>query len=522
MIDRDVVPVALGVGETGHVLDAFVAEGLDPSLAFVVVGEGINRTSLVLRFAWDAPIPAKTPWRARADRAKAGSSTPPPTRRPHRWWNARCAPEPSCSTTARITFAWEGDARPEAGSSQRFGYESGAQRWILDDSRLVTLHRRMPRVQNSAVAFLRHLRERGFAQAPRLFGTALVTDRSGETWVAVTSQTFVQNPTDVEAALREILRTRTADERLIRSAENVADALAALHRALATPGSDPTFGTHSLTPDDVAAWRALRTKTWRRSADARAASIAALREQIAAAIDALPGSIEAASARAHGRLTLSRVLLVGAVPVFTGFGEALARRSSPAQRRRVLGSLLRCGNARGDPGERARPDRRSPHDQRGHARPDAACTRSLPGPLRGRRERSRDDAARSGATRRADPLLPPASGAARRARGAVRTLQCAGRRLRSAAGRAAMKPDRYAHQMLRRRVARRGRRVSPLGTVAHDAAAVIVDGATCAMESRGDGWFERTVRDARAGSPLCLRVPGIRAARPRSGVALSA
>ena len=43
----------------------------------------------------------------------------------------------------------------------------------------------------------------------------------------------------------------------------------------------------------------------------------------------MPKSIDAASSRAHGRLTLPRVLLVDAVPIFVGFGEALARRSSP-------------------------------------------------------------------------------------------------------------------------------------------------------------------------------------------------
>ena len=57
--------------------------------------------------------------------------------------------------------------------------------------------------------------------------------------------------------------------------------------------------------------------------------VADVRERIAAAIDELPRAVDAASARAHGRLTLSRVLLVDAVPVFVGFGEALARRSSP-------------------------------------------------------------------------------------------------------------------------------------------------------------------------------------------------
>jgi predicted trehalose synthase len=323
------VPHALGAAQHGHVIDTFVPDEVDPSLAFVVVGEGTNRTSLVLRFVWNQPIREDALARARSG--------------PREGWIADAA---SDATTARVVeramragtelrddgrlvFAWEGDARPDADTSQRFGYAPGAQRWILDDSRLLTLHREMPRVQNSTVAFLRHLRERGFTQAPQLFGSALVTDRSGETWVAVTSQSFIQNPTDIEASLREILRTETADDRLVRSAEHVADALASLHRALSAPGSDPTFGTHPLTPDDLAAWRAGAHADLAALVGAGVAGIGAAHDEIAAAIDALPQTVAAASARAHGRLTLSRVLLVDGVPVFVGFGEALARRSSP-------------------------------------------------------------------------------------------------------------------------------------------------------------------------------------------------
>jgi maltose alpha-D-glucosyltransferase/alpha-amylase len=328
IVDRDVVPTALGSTELGHVLDVFVADVPHAAFAFVVVGEGRNRTSLVLRFAWDEPIREDALARARSG--------------PREGWIADAAADANTALMAeramragtellddaRMTFAWEGDPRAEAGSSQRFGNASDAQRWILDDSRLVTLHRRMPRVRNSAVAFLRHLREHGFSQAPQLFGTALITDRAGESWVAITSQTFVQNPTDVGAALRQILQAGTADERLILSAERVADALAAMHRALASPGSDPTFGARPLTPDEIAGWCAAAHEDLAAIA-AAGDGIGALRDEVAHVIDALPRSIDAASSRAHGRLTLPRVLLVDAVPVFVGFGEALARRSSP-------------------------------------------------------------------------------------------------------------------------------------------------------------------------------------------------
>jgi maltose alpha-D-glucosyltransferase/alpha-amylase len=333
VVESDVVPRALAAapqGRHGHVVHTFVTEEVDPSLAFVVVGDGANRTSLVLRFVWDTPVREDALARARsgpregwiADAASDGTTARVVERAMRAGTELR-------DDDGRLAFAWEGDPRPDADTSQRFGSAPGAQRWILDDSRLLTLHREMPRVQNSTVAFLRHLRERGFEQCPQLFGTALVTDRSGETWVAVTSQSFIQNPTDIEASLREILRTETADERLVRSAQNVADALASLHRALATPGSDPTFGTHPLTRDDLAAWRAAAHADLDAVAGAGITGLDALRERIAAALDALPDTVDAASARAHGRLTLGRVLLVDGRPVFVGFGEALARRSSP-------------------------------------------------------------------------------------------------------------------------------------------------------------------------------------------------
>ena len=58
--------------------------------------------------------------------------------------------------------------------SQRLGSALG--RAALDPRRRAAASRctaQMPRVQNSAVAFMRHLRERGFTQAPDLLGTAL-------------------------------------------------------------------------------------------------------------------------------------------------------------------------------------------------------------------------------------------------------------------------------------------------------------------------------------------------------------
>jgi predicted trehalose synthase len=83
-----------------------------------------------------------------------------------------------------------------------------------------------------------------------------------------------------------------------------------------------------LTDDDVAGWRTAALA----ELDALLANgvvDAPLRARVAAALDVLPGHIDAVSSRAHGRLALRRVLLVDRGPVFVGFGEALAERSSP-------------------------------------------------------------------------------------------------------------------------------------------------------------------------------------------------
>jgi malto-oligosyltrehalose trehalohydrolase len=71
-----------------------------------------------------------------------------------------------------------------------------------------------------------------------------------------------------------------------------------------------------------------------------------------------------------------------------------------------------------------------------------------------------------------------------------------------------MKPDRYAHLMPFGAELRDDGVAFRLWAPSREAATVIVDGATCAMEPRAEGWFERTVRDARAGSRYAFAFPG--------------
>ncbi|HTD38608.1 MAG TPA: maltose alpha-D-glucosyltransferase [Candidatus Limnocylindrales bacterium] len=327
IVASDIVPRALGGAEHGPVRDVFATR--DPSVVLVVTGDGERRSALPLRFMWDAPLRENAIARARSGAregwvvdAGADANTAPLVERAMR-------DGLELHDQGRLVFAWEGPPVADATSSQRLSSASGAQRWILDDSRLLTLHRRMRRVEDSAVAFMRHLAERRFARAPELLGTALVHDAGGTVWVGATDQQLIPHSTDLEAALREILRTASADERMIRTAQNVADALAALHQALATPGGDPTFTTAPLTPDDLAAWRAAAHADLRTIVNAGVENVMAARERIEELIATVPEHVEAASSRAHGRLTLRRVLLIEGEPVFVGFGEAVADRSSP-------------------------------------------------------------------------------------------------------------------------------------------------------------------------------------------------
>ena len=329
MLETDVLPRALATAAPGPVRDAFVATPLEPELAFVVAGDSLRRVVLSLRFVWDAPVREDALARARSG--------------PREGWIVDAGAEGATALLVEramrertelvdagaLRFAAEGEPRPAATSAIRLGSASGAQRWILGDERVVTLHREMPRLGDSHVAFLRHLEERGYGGAPRLYGTALHHDEEGTTWVAASSQSYVPHALDAEASLRDLLRAERVDERLLRSAHVVADALAALHRALAAPGTDASFGTFPLDERDVAAWRAAAHEDLDALVAAGIEEVVALRERIAAAIEQLPARLDALSSRAHGRLTLRRVLLVEGAPVFVGFGERARERSSP-------------------------------------------------------------------------------------------------------------------------------------------------------------------------------------------------
>ena len=342
VIDADVVPLALGASEHGRVQDVFWGHPLDPSLAFTVLADGERRVSLPLRFVWDAPVREDAVARAR--------------RGPREGWivdgSADAETAPRIERAMRdgivltdehrqLMFATEPEETlpaEQAQSSQRLGATTGAQRWILDDERLVTLYRQMPRVQNSAVAFLRHLRERDYPYVPRLLGTTSVVDAAGERWIVATSQNYVPHPTDLEGSFREIVRAGSVDERVIRSAHLVAEGLADLHRALATPGSDPTFGVHPLTTEDLERWDTEARADLDALVQAGVEGVVAVRDRIVAGLGILPRRIDAASSRAHGRLVLRRVLLVDATPIFVGFGERVTERSSPLK---DVASLIR-------------------------------------------------------------------------------------------------------------------------------------------------------------------------------------
>ncbi len=72
-----------------------------------------------------------------------------------------------------------------------------------------------------------------------------------------------------------------------------------------------------------------------------------------------------------------------------------------------------------------------------------------------------------------------------------------------------MKHVRYAHAMPFGAEVRDDGVAFRLWAPSREAAAAIVDGATYALEPRADGWFERSVRGARAGSRYAFAFPGL-------------
>ena len=329
VIDADVVPLALGASERGRVRDVFVAGALDPDLAFLTIADGGRRVSLPARFSWDAPLREDAIARARQG-AREG-------------WITDAAADPQTALFAeramregaelrdegRLVFRLEDGPIPEATSAQRLLSASGASRWILDDARILTFQRTLRPVEDSAVAYLRHLRQAGFDAVPRLLGTAVIEESDGAARVLAHIQSYVSHPLDLAASLAADLRAGSADESMLAVADLIAETLAELHAALGAPGSDPAFGTKPLQPGDPARWRDEALAEVEALAAAGIESVAAVLDRVRAALHALPERIDAASSRAHGRLTLGRVLLAGGRPVFVGFGEPVADCTSP-------------------------------------------------------------------------------------------------------------------------------------------------------------------------------------------------
>ena len=216
VIDADVVPPALGAAEHGHVLDAFVAER---ARSVARVRRRRRRRATALRCCC-ASCGTSRCAKTRSRRARSGPArrldrrTRRPTRRPRRSSSARCAPDRARPTTAACASRGKAmrDPRPRSRSgSDTAPARSAGSSTTRGSSRCTGRCRACRTARSRSCAICASAVS---AQAPELLGTALVTDRSGETWVAVTSQTFVQNPTDVgggaarDPARRHRRRTR--------------------------------------------------------------------------------------------------------------------------------------------------------------------------------------------------------------------------------------------------------------------------------------------------------------------------
>ncbi len=327
VIETDVLPLP---GGQGRVRDAFPAGGLDPELAFVVVGDAERAVSLPLRFVWDEPLREDALARARSG--------------PHEGWIVDAGDDgataliveramragTTLSDRGRLVFGLEGEPPREATSSQRLGSASGAQRWILDDARLVTLHRAMPRVEDSTVVFLRHLRETRLRRHPVAVRHRALRRRrrrgAGGRRPRSASSTTRPTPSPRCARCSRPGPPTSGCCAAPRSSPSAwPRSTARWPRPAATPASPPS----RCAPADLAGWQATAHADLAALVGARTPGTEELRERVTRAIDELPAHISAAAGRAHGRMTLGRVLLVDGQPVFVGFGEPVAAKSSP-------------------------------------------------------------------------------------------------------------------------------------------------------------------------------------------------
>jgi len=249
---------------------------------------------------------------------------------------------------------------PPGPEIRRLSAEQSNSSLILGDMLVLKLLRRVGSGINPEVEMTRALTERGFQNAPPLFGEVSRIDADGTPHALLLVQGFVRNQGDGWTWTLDFLHRSVEEIAVTDQAEDVEHAfasylpfatamgrrLAELHAVLSEPTDDPDFAPEEASEDDLHGWAAgvldqfdgalaaLRAVREWPDEDSRAmteeiiAREAALREVVARLASAGAGALRT---RVHGDFHLGQVLVVQGDAFIIDFEGEPAR--PPGQRR---------------------------------------------------------------------------------------------------------------------------------------------------------------------------------------------
>ena len=255
-------------------------------------------------------------------------------------------------------------AQPEI---RRLSAEQSNSSLILGDTLVLKLMRHVGSGINPEVEMTRVLTERGYVNAPPLFGEVVRMDTDGTPHALMLVQGFVRNQGDgwgwtldfLARAVEEIAVTGHEGEAAhdvfasyLPFATAIGRRLAELHAVLAEPTDNPDFAPQEVTPNDLQEWSdgALEqiygalsalgaVREWpdedsRRMADEIVGHIPTLHEHVVRLAEAGGGALRT---RVHGDFHLGQVLVVQGDAFIIDFEGEPAR--PPEQRRRKSSPL---------------------------------------------------------------------------------------------------------------------------------------------------------------------------------------
>jgi trehalose synthase-fused probable maltokinase len=254
------------------------------------------------------------------------------------------------ATPALAELLPSGAIAAEALDERRLRVEQTNTSVVLGERLILKLIRLAESGVSPDVEVGRFLGEIGFADTPRLAGTATYLPSAGDPCSVAVLQAYAAASGDGWAQMTGLLGD--GDHRAaIRVSAQLGALTRRLHDALASRPSDPAFPVRHASNDETAAWReaaeselAAATAALRGAAHARLVAIApALRAAFADAFGRATGS--AWLSRIHGDYPLGQVLVVGDRHLVIDFeGEParpIAERRAPASPLRDVAGMLR-------------------------------------------------------------------------------------------------------------------------------------------------------------------------------------